>query len=180
MDSKTQLKGFWAREQQRAAADKDSKPVDRGCLLLLFLPTLSVRTTVTCNKGNNAQTTVDFKFSFCPYPFSGLVCCSFLLLQVADLAAEERDDVCGGGAGERWRTDLAVAGFGLLFWSLLLEAEWRGEMVWSVREEPGYCCDGLCSLAGYTRGEEDAAFGLSGEGEEDVAAVAWRGGCEVC
>ena len=20
--------------------------------------------------------------------------------------------------------------------------------VWSVREEPGYCCDGLCSLAG--------------------------------
>ena len=64
MDSKTQLKGFWAREQQRAAADKDSKPVDRGCLLLLFLPTLSVRTTVTCNKGNNAQTTVDFSFIF--------------------------------------------------------------------------------------------------------------------
>jgi len=51
--------------------------------------------------------------------------------------------------------------------------------VWSVREEPGYCCDGLCSLAGCTRGEEDAALGLSGEGEEDVAAVAWRGGCEV-
>lgn len=30
--------------------------------------------------------------------------------------------------------DLAVADFGLLFWPLLLEVEWRGEMVRFVRE----------------------------------------------
>jgi hypothetical protein len=48
----------------RATVNEGSKPVDRGRLLLLYLPTLSVRTTVTCNKGNNAQTTVDFSFIF--------------------------------------------------------------------------------------------------------------------
>ena len=55
----------------------------------------------------NTQITIDFKFSFCPDPFSGLVCC-FHLLQAADLAAEEGDDVCRGGAGGRRRTDLGL------------------------------------------------------------------------
>jgi hypothetical protein len=55
----------------------------------------------------NAQTTIDFKFSFCPDSFLGMVCC-FLLLQVADLAAKEGDGVCGGGAGGRLRTYLGL------------------------------------------------------------------------
>jgi hypothetical protein len=63
---------------------------------------------------------------------------------VADLAAKERDGVFGGGAEGRRRTDLALVGFGLLFWPLLFEAEWRGEKVRSVREELGCCCGGLC------------------------------------
>jgi hypothetical protein len=31
-----------------------------------------------------------------------------------------------------------------------------------------------------TRGEKDVTLGLSGEGEEDVAVVTWRGRCKVC
>lgn len=51
---------------------------------------------------------VDFKCFFCPNSFSGLVGCPFLLLQQVDLAAEEGDDLCVGGAGGRRRTDLGL------------------------------------------------------------------------
>jgi hypothetical protein len=54
----------WRRVGSRAAADEGKKSVDRERLLLLYLPTPSVRVTTTCNKGKNAQTTVDFYFSF--------------------------------------------------------------------------------------------------------------------
>jgi hypothetical protein len=70
--------------------------------------TCVTRVTATCNKGNNAQTTIDFKFSFCPDPFSGLLLCSgllsFLLLQAADLAVVEgvlEAKATGGAARER-------------------------------------------------------------------------------
>jgi len=43
---------------------KTTKPVDQECLLLLYLPTLAVRVTVTCNNKKNTQTTVGFNFSF--------------------------------------------------------------------------------------------------------------------
>jgi hypothetical protein len=54
----------WRRVGSRATTNEDSKPVDRERLLLLYLPTLPVRTTVTCNNGINAQTAVDFNFIF--------------------------------------------------------------------------------------------------------------------
>jgi hypothetical protein len=105
---------------------KAAKSMDRERLLLLCLPTLSVRTTITCNKGNNAQTIVDFNFSFFVQVRSRVccsvwVCYSFLLLQAADLAvvegvlevgaagvaAGERDSGGSmGAAGERRRADL--------------------------------------------------------------------------
>jgi hypothetical protein len=64
------LEGFWVTETVGGAwvhappPMKAAKLVDRERLLLICLPTLSVRTTVTCNKGNNAQTAVDFNFIF--------------------------------------------------------------------------------------------------------------------
>ncbi|KAG6735474.1 hypothetical protein POTOM_061918 [Populus tomentosa] len=67
------------------------------------------------------------------------------------------------GAAKEQRTDLAVAGFGLLFWPLLLEAEWRGEGgQLMVAETP---------LQGWSGGDEEdneiAAGGL-GSGEAGV------------
>jgi len=57
------------------------------------------------------------------------------------------------------------------------------------RSWPGVCCERLVSVGAAvwglvavdeTRGEDAAALGLSGEGEEDVAAMAWRGRCQFC
>ena len=53
----------WWRMGSHATADKGNKTVDRERLLLLCLPTLSVKVTATCNKEKNAQT-VDFRFLF--------------------------------------------------------------------------------------------------------------------
>ncbi|KAJ6953974.1 hypothetical protein NC652_005649 [Populus alba x Populus x berolinensis] len=44
--------------------EKPKKKRGPGCLLLLRLPTPAVEVTATCNKGNNTQTAVDFKFVF--------------------------------------------------------------------------------------------------------------------
>jgi len=65
--------------------------MDRERLLLFCLPMSVVRVTVTCNKGKNTQTVVDFLFvQICSWICcSILVCYSFLLLQVADLAVVE-------------------------------------------------------------------------------------------
>ena len=58
-----------------------------------------------------------------------------------------------------------------------------------TRSWPGVCCERLVYVGATvwglvavdeTRGEDAATLGLFGEGEEDVAAVAWRGRCEFC
>jgi hypothetical protein len=55
----------WWHVGSRAAANEGKKSVDRERLLLLLcLPTPSVRVTTTCNKGKNTQAAVDFYFSF--------------------------------------------------------------------------------------------------------------------
>jgi len=69
----------WQRVGSRADADEGNKTGRSGTYSLLCLPTLSVRTTITCNKGNNAQTSIDFNFSFYVGSFSGLLLCSGLL-----------------------------------------------------------------------------------------------------
>jgi hypothetical protein len=46
-----------------AAADEGNKTVERKRLVLLCLPTPSVKVTTTCNKEKNAQT-VNFRFLF--------------------------------------------------------------------------------------------------------------------
>jgi hypothetical protein len=61
-----------------------------------------------CNKRKMHKQQLILSFLFYPDLLSGLVCCSFLLLQAADLAAEEGDDVCGGGAGGRRLTNLGL------------------------------------------------------------------------
>jgi len=65
--------------------------MDRERLLLFCLPMPMVRVTITYNKGKNTQTIVDFLFVqiYSWICCSILVCYSFLLLQVADLAVVE-------------------------------------------------------------------------------------------
>jgi hypothetical protein len=73
-----------------------------------------------CNKRKMHKQQLILSFLFYPDLLSGLVCCSFLLLQAADLAAEEGDDVCVGGAGGRQRTNLGL-------WALLCSGwSWVG------------------------------------------------------
>ena len=52
----------WRRVGSRAADGKPEKQRGLERLLLLFLSSPAVKVTATCNKRNNAQTTVDFKF----------------------------------------------------------------------------------------------------------------------
>ena len=67
----------------RAAVRYQKNNRDPGCLLLLHLLTPAVEVTATCNKGSNAQTTVDFKFSLVSNLF--LVPSSFAALDLPPL-----------------------------------------------------------------------------------------------
>jgi hypothetical protein len=79
---------------------KATKPVDQEPFFLLCLPTLAVRVIVTCNKGKNTQTIVDFNFfSFCPDMFSDLFLCSSLLFFPS--SSSGRSSGCARSAGGR-------------------------------------------------------------------------------
>ena len=81
----------------RAAADEGSKTDGSGTSSSSLSSYAVVRATVTCNKGNNAQTVVDFNFSFCAGPFSGLLLCSGLLFFPSSLSS--RFGSCGRSVG---------------------------------------------------------------------------------
>jgi hypothetical protein len=70
----------WRRVGSRAAADEGNKTVDRKPLLLLCLPTTSIKVTATCNKEKNTQL-VDFRLLF--LCFSDLF--FFLFFSILDL-----------------------------------------------------------------------------------------------
>ena len=80
---------------------KPTKPVDWERLLLHYLPTPTVRVTVTYNKIKNAQTAVGFNFSFLYRSALGpsFLLCFFFLLPMADLVVGRELSGCRSGGG---------------------------------------------------------------------------------
>jgi hypothetical protein len=119
----------WRRVGSRATADEGNKTMDQERFLLLGLFTPSVKVTVTCNKGNNAQTAVDFNFSFFAGPFSALLLCLGLLFFPS--SSSGRSGGCGRnvggrscecrrwGKGQRWVCGRPKVGVG---WEVLVDA----------------------------------------------------------
>jgi hypothetical protein len=119
----------WRRVGSRATADEGNKTMDQERFLLLVLFTPSVKVTVTCNKGNNAQTAVDFNFSFFAGPFSALLLCLGLLFFPS--SSSGRSGGCGRnvggrscecrrwGKGQRWVCGRPKVGVG---WEVLVDA----------------------------------------------------------
>jgi hypothetical protein len=113
---------------------KAAKSMDRERLLLLCLPTLSVRTTITCKKGNNAQTIVDFNFSFlCRSVLEFAALFGFVILSIFFKRQIWRL------WKECWRSELRVSSLGkgtaVGLWALL---EREGGQICDVqREGPG-------------------------------------------
>jgi len=146
----------------RAAADEGSKTDGSGTSSSSLSSYAVVRATVTCNKGNNAQTVVDFNFSFCAGPFSGLLLCSGLLFFPS--SSSSRFGSCGRSVGgrscgcRRWERD--NGGF------VGTAGERRQAYLWSAegRSWLGVCGERLeeGSLSGVGDGGAAAASGLPG------------------
>ena len=122
---------------------KAAKPMDRECLLLLCLPTPSVRVIATCNKGRNAQIAIDFFFQICfsPFSFFGSTSLRVNLLWVCLLL------LCFG-----WQIWRLQRGWRHWWSSLLLVATTVGLVTGLFWWRPVCTDDGLWATVKFTRG----------------------------